>query len=50
MPLVSSKEVLEYAGKARFAVGAFNADNLEMVQAIVEAAQQRSAELGGAEE
>jgi len=43
MPLVSSKEVLEYAGKARFAVGAFNADNLEMVQAIVEAAQEERA-------
>ncbi len=43
MPLVSSKKVLEYAQEARFAVGAFNADNLEMVQAIVEAAQEERA-------
>jgi len=43
MPLVSSKEVLEYARQARFAVGAFNADNLEMVQAIIETAHEERA-------
>jgi fructose-bisphosphate aldolase class II len=43
MPLVSSKKVLEYAREARFAVGAFNADNLEMVQAIIETAQEERA-------
>ena len=43
MPLVRSTEVLEHAHKARFAVGAFNADNMEMVQAIVETAEEERA-------
>ena len=43
MALVSSKEMLEYARGARFAVGAFNADNMEMLQAIIEAAEEERA-------
>lgn len=43
MPLVTSKEMLEYARQAGFAVGAFNADNMEMVGAVVEAAQEERA-------
>jgi len=43
MPLVASKELLEYARAARFAVGAFNADNMETVQAVIEAAQEERA-------
>ncbi|MCK4452000.1 MAG: class II fructose-bisphosphate aldolase, partial [Anaerolineae bacterium] len=43
MPLVTSKEILQLALAERFAVGAFNANNMEMVQAIVEAAQEERA-------
>jgi fructose-bisphosphate aldolase class II len=43
MPLVSSKPVLEEAFRRHFAVGAFNANNMEQVQAIVEAAQEERA-------
>ncbi|MBT9173846.1 MAG: Fructose-bisphosphate aldolase [Syntrophomonadaceae bacterium] len=39
MPLVTLKEVLAAAEAGGFAVGAFNANNLEIVQAIVEAAE-----------
>jgi fructose-bisphosphate aldolase class II len=43
MPLVTSKEVLQFALAQRFAVGAFNANNMEMVQAIIETAQEERA-------
>ncbi len=43
MPLVTSTELLHYAREARFAIGAFNADNMEIVQAIVEAAAEERA-------
>ena len=43
MPLVTSKKILEQARKERFGVGAFNANNLEMVQAIIEAAEEERA-------
>lgn len=43
MPLVTSKELLQWAREERFAVGAFNANNMEMVQAIVEAAEEERA-------
>jgi fructose-bisphosphate aldolase class II len=43
MPLVTSKEVLNQAMMGHYAVGAFNANNMEMVQAIVEAAQEERA-------
>ncbi len=43
MPLVTSKEVLEDARKRHYAVGAFNANNLEYVHAIIEAAEEERA-------
>ncbi len=43
MPLVSSKPILEEALRRHFAVGAFNANNMEQVQAIVEVAEEERA-------
>ncbi|HUV95507.1 MAG TPA: class II fructose-bisphosphate aldolase [Anaerolineae bacterium] len=43
MPLVSSEEMLQAAMEGRFAVGAFNANNMEQVQGIVEAATEERA-------
>ncbi|MCL5075541.1 MAG: class II fructose-1,6-bisphosphate aldolase [Chloroflexi bacterium] len=43
MPLVTSKEILRKAFEEHFAVGAFNANNMEMVQAIVETANEERA-------
>lgn len=43
MALVSSLELLRKAQKEKYAVGAFNAENMEMVQAIVEAAVEMRA-------
>ena len=39
MPLVTSKEMLLNAQKGHYAVGAFNAENMEMVKAILAAAE-----------
>lgn len=39
MPLVTSKQMLDEARKEGYAVGAFNAENMEMVKAIVAAAE-----------
>ena len=43
MPLVTSKEMLQAALEGHFAVGAFNANNMEQVQAIVQAAVEEHA-------
>ena len=43
MPLVSSKQVLLAALENHFGVGAFNANNMEQVQGIIEAAQEERA-------
>ncbi|MDN5312354.1 MAG: fructose-bisphosphate aldolase, class [Thermoanaerobacteraceae bacterium] len=43
MPLVDSKAMLIYAMEHEFAVGAFNANNMEIAQAIVEAAEEEKA-------
>ena len=43
MPLATTKEMLQAALEGGFAVGAFNANNMEMVQAIVEAATEERA-------
>lgn len=43
MPLVTSKEILQRALEDHFAVGAFNANNMEQIQAIVEVAQEERA-------
>lgn len=40
MPLVTSKGMLLDAQKGNYAVGAFNVENMEMVMAVVEAAQE----------
>lgn len=40
MPLVSGKEILQAARKGGYAVGAFNVNNMEIIQAIVEAAEE----------
>ena len=42
MSLVSSKDILLKAQREGYAVGAFNAENMEMVQAIVSAAEESS--------
>lgn len=41
--LVSGKEILQKANEAGYAVGAFNTSNLEITQAIIEAAEQEKA-------
>ncbi len=43
MPLVSTKKMLMDAQKGGYAVGAFNAENMEMAQAIIGAAQAMGA-------
>lgn len=43
MPLVTSKEMLSKAQKGSYAVGAFNAENMEMVKAIIQAAEELKA-------
>ena len=43
MPLVSSKELLITAQQEGYAVGAFNANNMECVQAVVETAEEERA-------
>ncbi|MGO5052071.1 class II fructose-1,6-bisphosphate aldolase [Lachnospiraceae bacterium LCP25S3_G4] len=40
MALVSSNKVLKSAQEGKYAVGAFNAENMEMVQAIIAAAEE----------
>ena len=42
MPLVTSKELLQDAQRNHYAVGAFNIENMEMVQAVVAAAEELS--------
>ena len=39
MPLVTGKELLQSALENHYAVGAFNANNMEQIQAIIEAAE-----------
>ena len=43
MPMFTSKEMLLKAQKGRYAVGAFNAENMEMVKAIIQAAEELKA-------
>ena len=42
MPLVTSKELLLDAQKNHYAIGAFNVENMEMVQAVIAAAEELS--------
>ncbi len=43
MPLVSSKELLIKAQEEGYAIGAFNANNMECVQAVIETAEEERA-------
>ena len=43
MSLVTSKEMLLKAQEGGYAVGAFNAENMEMVKAIIQAAEELKA-------
>ena len=43
MPFVTTTEMLKKAQQGGYAVGAFNAENLEMVQAIIAAAEEENA-------
>lgn len=43
MPLVTSEEMLLKAQREGYAVGAFNAENMEMVKAIIQAAEELKA-------
>jgi fructose-bisphosphate aldolase class II len=45
MPLVTSKELFEKAYKGGYAIGAFNVNNMEIVQGIFEAAIEEKAPL-----
>ena len=40
MPLVSLRQVLDEAAKGGYGVGAFNVNNMEQIQAIMEAARE----------
>jgi len=42
MPLVAGKEILSKADKGGYAVGAFNINNMEILQGIVKAAKEKS--------
>ena len=43
MPLVTSKEMFEKAYKGGYAIGAFNVNNMEIIQGITGAASKLSA-------
>lgn len=43
MPLVTSEEMLSKAQKGGYAVGAFNVENMEMVKAVIAAAEELKA-------
>lgn len=45
MPLVTTKEMFEKAYKGKYAIGAFNVNNMEIIQGIVEAAKEARAPL-----
>src|SRR5574344_280294 len=40
MPLVNTKEMFEKAYKGGYAIGAFNVNNMEIIQGITEAAKE----------
>ena len=42
MPLVTTKEMFEKSMKGHYAIGAFNVNNMEIIQAIVDAAQEEN--------
>ncbi|HBX47678.1 MAG TPA: fructose-bisphosphate aldolase, partial [Clostridiaceae bacterium] len=40
MPLITSKEIFKKAYRGGYAIGAFNVNNMEIIQGIVEAAKE----------
>ena len=42
MPLVTTKEMFEKSMKEGYAIGAFNINNMEIIQGIVDAAQKQN--------
>ena len=42
MPLVTTKEMFEKSMKEGFAIGAFNINNMEIIQGIIDAAQKQN--------
>ena len=40
MPLVNSKEMFEKAYKGKYAIGAFNVDNVDIMKAVIRAAEK----------
>ena len=40
MPLVTSKELFVKAYKGKYAIGAFNVDNVDIMKAVLKAAEQ----------
>ncbi|WP_026478738.1 class II fructose-1,6-bisphosphate aldolase [Alkaliphilus transvaalensis] len=45
MPLVTSKEIFQKAYEGKYAIGAFNVNNMEIIQGIVDAAKEESSPL-----
>ena len=45
MPLIGPKEMFEAAYAGKFAIGAFNVNNMEIIQGITEAAKEENAPL-----
>lgn len=45
MPLITSKEMFKKAYEEKYAIGAFNVNNMEIIQGIVEAAKEEKAPL-----
>ena len=45
MALITSKEMFQKALKSDYAVGAFNVNNMEIIQGIVDAAKEENAPL-----
>jgi fructose-bisphosphate aldolase, class II len=45
MPLVTSKEMFKKAYEGGYAIGAFNVNNMEIIQGITEAAKEERAPL-----
>jgi len=43
MSFVTTKEMLKEAQKGRYAIGAFNANNMEIIQAVIETAEEERA-------
>ena len=45
MPLVTSKDMFQKAYDGQYAIGAFNVNNMEIIQGIVDAAKEENAPL-----